>query len=342
MKLDPCNYMFETPRSQSSTIKPAPRDIFAEAREKFTIEDLWHAFGFKGQPKGTCKSPFRDDCNPSFSIYDDGKAWTDHATGDHGDVIEFARHALGRCEHKAVREWFSERPGIDYLAHFQAAPRLPKASQPPKVIQWPAGIRDGTTGAWHAFATSRGIAQSTAWTLVKSGMVRPCTLDGHDCYVVTDRTYRAAEIRRADGKPFWQSKAYPLKGVDKSWLPGADWLRQGSPEKAVIVTEGGTDLLAAVDLYSRYRRIHGGKNLWQPVALLGAGCKLLAPECAELIRGRHVRLVPDADDAGDRMRDHWTDLFRRLGCSVDAVTLPRGTDLTDHLSTISPTDLFSI
>ena len=78
------------------------------------------------------------------------------------------------------------------------------------------------------------------------------------------------------------------------------------------------------------------------MAILGAGCKAIDPECANLIRGRHVRLVPDADDAGDRMATHWTEVFRNLGCPVDVVTLPRGTDLSDHLQTINPNELFSL
>jgi hypothetical protein len=100
-------------------------------------------------------------------------------------------------------------------------------------------------------------------------------------------------------------------------------------------------LLSAVDLYTRYRRNHGGSESWQPVALLGAKCRNLHPEAVSLIRGRRVRIVPDGDDAGDGMAEHWTAILRKIGCTVDVVNLPRDTDLTDHLSTISPTDLFS-
>ena len=154
-------------------------------------------------------------------------------------------------------------------------------------------------------------------------------------------TTSAAEIRRLDGRLFGEAKAYPLAGVDKSWLPGAHLFRGAPPDAAVMVTEGATDYLTAMDLYLRYRKCHGGLNLWVPVALLGAGCKRLDAECAELVRGRYVRLVPDADPAGDRMRDHWTEVFRRLGCTVDTVSLPRGTDLTDNANDSSPSNLFS-
>jgi hypothetical protein len=42
------------------------------------------------------------------------------------------------------------------------------------------------------------------------------------------------------------------------------------------------------------------------------------------------------------MADHWTGLLRKIGCTVDVVNLPKGTDLTDHLSTLPPLDLFSL
>ena len=77
-----------------------------------------------------------------------------------------------------------------------------------------------------------------------------------------------------------------------------------------------------------------------PVALLGASCKKLAPDCASLIRGRKVRIVPDADEAGEKMATHWAELFSKIGCEVDIVRLEPGEDLTDILSSINPRTLF--
>ena len=130
--------------------------------------------------------------------------------------------------------------------------------------------------------------------------------------------------------------------MNKSWPVGCDLLRHAPPTASVLITEGATDLLTAIDIYSRYRRDHGGTLSWVPVGILGAGCKDLAPDAAALIRGRHCRLVPDADPAGDRMETHWTALLRANGCPVDVVKLPPGTDLTDCKDAISPTDLFSL
>lgn len=315
----------------------APQDLFAEAREKYSIADAWHLLGLDGEPKSSCKSPFREDRHPSFSIHSDGKAWTDHTTGDGGDVVEFIRHAIGG-DHREVRQWLKERIGTATPTSKPA-----KASQAPKAIRWPGELLEGTAATWEAFAKHRGLTFPAVHAMVQSGILRFTKLpDGSKCYVVTDGSHRAAEIRRMDGKPFGECKAYPLRGVDKSWLPGIELLRDAPKTTAVLITEGATDLLSAIDIYSRYRRRHEGLNSWQPVALLGAGCKNLHREAEALIRGRRVRIVPDADAAGDIMADHWTGLLIKIGCEVDVVSLPKLTDLSDHLATLSPTDLFSL
>lgn len=321
------------------------QDLFAEARDKFTITDAWKMLGLDGEPKSSCKSPFREDRHPSFSIFDGDKAWCDHSTGIGGDVVEFIRHAIGG-DHKDVRQWLQERIG----GNPRTSPRngLVKVASKPqpvlkKEIEWPAFPEEGNEELWSEFAASRKYSFPAVHAMVQSGILRFLRMKaGLKCYVVTDASYRAAEIRRLDGKPFGEHKAYPLSGVDKSWLPGTELLRDAPKNTAILITEGATDLLTAIDIYSKFRRNHGGKNSWQPIALLGAGCKTLHPEAAALIKGRRVRLVPDGDAAGDVMADHWTGLLRKIGCHVDIVNLPRETDLTDHLSTLSPTDLFSL
>lgn len=322
------------------------QDPFAEALEKWDIAAVWKILGLDGEPRLSCRSPFREDRRPSFSIYDDGRKWKDQATGDGGDVIEFIRHAIGG-DHKAVREWLLERNGTDNRrAVVKVSSKPAKAAVAAKVIKWPAPNTQGSAFDLRLFASTRGISYSAALVASQSGILKFCKLDdGKKCFVITDGENRASEIRTITGDLFLTpsgnySKAYPLKGVEKSWLPGAALLRDADHDTAVIMTEGATDLLSSIDLYVRYGE-SGGANSWCPVTLLGAGCNKLDPECAKLIAGRHVRIIPDADDAGDTMLKQWTQRFREMGCSVDSVTLPRGTDLSDHLSAISPTDLFS-
>jgi hypothetical protein len=327
------------------TATPSNRaDLFAEARAAVTIADAWQMLRLPGEPKASCRSPFRDERTPSFTIFADGKAFKDHATGEGGDVIEFIRLAIGG-DHRAVRDWLKERIGIDHCDHGDGkAPSRPaKASQPRRAIQWPAEPVEGNAATWQAFAERRGFSYASTWAMVQSGILRFCRMrDGTACFVVTDAERRAAEIRRVDGKPFGTSKAYPLPGVDKTWPVGCELLRQAPATASVLIVEGATDLLTALHLYTRYRRDHGGTLSWVPMAILGAGCKTLDPEAAALIRGRHCRLVPDADEAGDRMATHWQALLRDNGNPVDVVKLPRGTDLTDCKNQIEPSTLFSL
>jgi len=63
-------------------------------KDSITIQQAWQILGLSGEPRRTgCHSPFREDKNPSFSIYGDDRRWKDHATGEGGDVIDFAMAA---------------------------------------------------------------------------------------------------------------------------------------------------------------------------------------------------------------------------------------------------------
>jgi hypothetical protein len=307
------------------------QDLFADARSKITIPDAWSMLGLSGEPKPSCKSPFREDKSPSFSIHADGRAFKDHSTGEGGDVVEFIRLAIGG-DHREVRQWLMERIGTTTTSKSSPITK--------KIIQWPAELHEGQDATWKAFSKMRGLTYPAVHSMVKAGVLRFSMIEGKKCFVITDGENRAAEIRRIDGKPFGNTKAFPLRGVDKTWMPGMELLRDAPKSTAVLMVEGATDLLSAIDLYSRYRRNHAGTLSWQPAALLGAGCKTLCADALHLLRVRHVRLVPDGDPAGDGMADHWTQYLRKHGCSVDVVNLPRETDLSDHLKTLSPIDLF--
>ncbi len=58
-----------------------------------TIYDLWRIFGIKGKPARSCRSPFREDKNPSFSVSPDGLLWRDFATDEGGGIINFIAKA---------------------------------------------------------------------------------------------------------------------------------------------------------------------------------------------------------------------------------------------------------
>ena len=321
-------------------------DVFARAKEQYTVLDAWRMLGLPGEPTlGTNISPLREERRPSFSIYDGGRKFKDQGGGgEQGDVIAFVGAVTG-WNYSEIRDFFMERSGIDHL-NGPPVPRprpFVKPSAPPSKpeqgrIKWPADLVTGSDATWEAFAKLHGYCYPGVWVMIHAGVLRFCRIKGMKCYVVTDDTGRAAEIRRIGGKTFATGgKVYPLPGVDKSWLLGADLLARDAD---VLLTEGSTDFLAAADIYTRHRKA-GGRRQWCPMALLGAHCTTVAPELLKRLRGRHVRLVPDADVGGDTMLQNMRKLFTGAGCPVDVVTLPRGRDLSDVKSEINPGELFA-
>ena len=88
-------------------VKGGERTPLEAALEKLSIADVWRLCGVEGEPPGRDKavrSPFRDDKNPSFSIYDNGKRWKDHGTGEHGDAADFLAKAKNLSKADACRE----------------------------------------------------------------------------------------------------------------------------------------------------------------------------------------------------------------------------------------------
>lgn len=325
-----------TGTTRKPNLKSGPvDDIFGEARDKISIDQAWVMLALPGEPKKSCRSPFREERTASFTIFDNGTKWKDHGGDCGGDVIEFVKVATGK-DYPEVREWFREVLGKP----LPLPQPITKAPATKAGIKWPAELLKGKVATWHAFALNRNLTATAVSLMVEVGVLRFLAIDGVKCFAIMDSTQRAAEIRRIDRKPFGNTKAFPLSGVDKTWLPGAELLRGASPDVSVLMVEGATDFLTALDLYIRFRREVTRNKRWVVVTLLGAGCKTLDPDCAKLIRGRHVRIVPDADDAGDKMLAHWSPFFRGIECTVDAFTQPRGTDLTDNADKINPATLF--
>jgi hypothetical protein len=307
-------------------------------REVYRIPDAWRDLGLEGDPRANCKSPWRDEKEPSFSIYDDGRKFKDHGADQQGDVFEFVKLTLDTGFKEAAR-WVEERNGIMR----RERSRMPKeATSKPKLIEWPGDLVEGTAATWEGFAGFRGLSFPAVHAAVHAGILRFVKADGHKCFAITDEARKAGEIRRIDGKDFKKGKVFGLSGVDKSWLVGSSLLPETRKTTPVFISEGATDFLAAWNAYSRYRRA-GGERSWLPLALLGASGKRLHPDLHEQIAGRAVRLAPDGDDAGRKMADHWGTMLSAIGCPVEILEMPRGRDLRDMLEAgeLKPEEIFS-
>jgi hypothetical protein len=82
----------------------APASPLRATKELLTIPTLWVMLTLPGRPGTSCRSPFREDRHPSFSIYDHGRKWRDHATGQGGDAVDFLALALGIQSEEACRK----------------------------------------------------------------------------------------------------------------------------------------------------------------------------------------------------------------------------------------------
>jgi hypothetical protein len=79
------------------TTKPKAhiQNDFDYLKEVYRIHDAWEDLGLPGEPSESCRSPFRDDLNPSFSVFDAGRKWKDYGTDESGDVFDFVQKATG-------------------------------------------------------------------------------------------------------------------------------------------------------------------------------------------------------------------------------------------------------
>jgi hypothetical protein len=317
-------------------------DLFAQARELYTVPDAWRDLRLPEEPKlGMNRSPWREDRTPSFSIFDGGKGWKDHATDEGGDVVSFIARAVSGSTKgfTEAREWLLERIGIDHLdGPTKPRSRPVEKPQEEKPIAWPSELLKGSPETLEGFAKARGISYATAHVMSEAGLLRFLDVRGAACFAILDDANRAAEIRRMDGGLWWtEKKAYPLAGVDKSWLPGFALYEPDRPRE-FIITEGATDFVTAFDLVTRYER-EGGELRWLPLACLGASVTNLHPEILAAMPGRKVLLVPDGDDAGRLWRETITEKLLGAGATVDAVAMPEGKDLSDIADQIKPEDL---
>jgi hypothetical protein len=128
-----------------------------EIKARIGIPDVWRDLGLPGEPGRSCRSPFREEKHPSFSVYNEGRNFKDHAgDGAQGDVVDFAAKANG-CSMEEALAYLRELMGWQPGAHGPALSRMraPVKTKPPAEaapsykpqsmsgdvrLQWEAGL----------------------------------------------------------------------------------------------------------------------------------------------------------------------------------------------------------
>jgi DNA primase len=89
-------------------------ESIAQCKTALPLPELWKKLGLRGEPKQSCLSPFRDEANPSFSVFQKNGLWfwKDFAAGTAGDEIGLIVQHRGCKKGKAIR-LYHELAGIE-------------------------------------------------------------------------------------------------------------------------------------------------------------------------------------------------------------------------------------
>lgn len=328
------------------------RTLIEQIKGSLTVADAWHALALPGAPAKCCRSPWREDRRPSFSVFDEARRWHDHSTGQGGDVVDFVKEAAQLTTAEAVR-WCASQAGLRTDDGAPIAPRVrPTAPRRPmperKPEPWPT-LRAGTPEEKHALAALRGfsiggIELAEARGLLHFGIYdAPCAWRHHwrglAFWAVTDSSRRLVELRRMDGT-HWPEKDGTAHRKAHTIGHGKDHpvgIAEAARFPIVAVCEGAPDLVACHDLALQLC----AADRVGVCAVLGAGVNRLAAECLHHLKGKHVRLFPHCDEDGMRALRQWARQIKEAGAAVvdafdiDGFTTRQGTrgkDLADLIN----------
>jgi hypothetical protein len=286
------------------------------AKARLNIPGLWRHFGFPGEPKVSCKSPFREDQHPSFSVNADGTLWHDFATGEAGDAVDFFQRASGLSHKDACRK-FIELAGGNIKPTARTDRTQPQSADAKPKPVFP-NFTKGTAADFKRLASLRNIGREGLEFASEHGLLWFASLKDFPAWIVTDSARVNAQARRMDGRQ-WEhvgAKAWTLPGAWAAWPIG---IAESKPFPAIAVCEGGPDFLAAHYLALWEQASHNTKRDVQcaPVAMLGASQRI-HPDALPMFAGKRVRIFGHDDEDGSAAVERWARQLEVVGADVDA------------------------
>lgn len=290
-----------------------------ETLGRVPIEDIWQALGLPGEPKKSMKSPFRDESQASFSVWND--RWKDHGTNEGGDKLDLIAKALN-IDLSDASKWLLERFGGQPMQPFvrkeKAVSRpVGKPSIPP--------LQFGDYRDVEALQRARKLPMNVSiCCLRKRGLLGFVTYEGQRCWAWTDSSKRSCQIRTVDGTPLSGAKSKNVPGNDSAWPVG---IANAEARPIVLLCEGPADCIAV----SLAAWVQGRWDEVAPVAMLGAS-QSISPDALSLFEGRKVRIFQDNDPPGIQAARRWAKQIRPFAKSIDIWTSDaQGEDLSDWL-----------
>ena len=296
---------FTSPHSFTSSL--------ADAKDRQRIPALWAMLNLPGNcHKNPCHSPFYERTSkPSFSVFNEGRNYKDHRTGEEGSAVDFLLLATGLSRAAACVK-FIELAGGGRCDARVFTPRPAPAPQAPRLAPTLPAMDSGTDDELRQLAALRHLDYSALHIARGAELLRFATLKGHRAWIVTDDARLNAQARRLDGGT-WEhangAKAYTLPGCWAGWALGS---KQGANYPAFMLCEGGPDFLAAVHFITKENQL---ADVF-PLAMLGASQRI-HEDALHALAGKKVRILPHVDAAGKSGAERWTAQLHAIGAKVD-------------------------
>jgi hypothetical protein len=287
-------------------------------KRELSLERAWKILDMPGEPalNRDLRSPFRQDKNPSFRLYQarDHVRYHDHGTGLGGDVLDLWAAAKEISIPEAITQ--IEAYLGDMMPLERARKPVERVSAPrqgfvPPSVPWrPPGPDDCRGLARLRKLDPAAFDMAGRLGVLKIGMMREWP-----SWFITDQSGSLAESRRMDGllypeaPGFKARKGWALKGSHKDWPIGLTTLQpEFNALKNILLVEGGPDYFAGLQLALN------SEISFRPAAMLGAGVAI-GPQAREHFRGAHVLIIPhnDRSGAGEKAARAWATQIMSLG-----------------------------
>ena len=289
--------------------------LVAEAKQRLTIQDIGAQLFPGWKPGKSCRCPWREDRNPSFSVSPDGRLFNDFASGEGGDVVKFLALAKGTSESEAARDiiTLAGLRGGEGSTPLAPVPARPVEPERPRAKPDLPELGEGSPEEHRQLASLRSLSIESIRLAVARGLLRFCESREGRAWVITDADRWAAQARRMDGER-WQRltgrpKAWTLAGSRASWPIGS---RDAVERDRIALCEGGPDALACL----HHAFASGVEAEIGVVCMIGAACRI-PPECLASFAGKRVRVFVHADAAGLKAAQKWAAQLIEAGASVD-------------------------
>ncbi len=333
---------------------PVSYDIH-EIKVRLAIPQAWTQLALPGESAPSCRSPFRPDKSPSFSVYDNGRRWKDHSTGDGGDVIDFICTALCVEKREGIQR-AAEMAGLlptsgDGLqrAGLIHRPRKPTGITLREMLvqrekeqqrwKWPS-LRNLSDAEIQSICRLRHVRPLAVETLAGRGRMWATNYRGDECYAFKYGTF--LQLRRLDGED-WIIKGEKIKtqnplGCEGSWVEAGSGF--GCPSHPVLISEGPISVLEMQEALMRADDITGRVHRCTLIAAVSAA-RNCSPELLRLLAGRRVKIIADNDsnESGSQGAARWEGALAAAGCTVNSFKPPDGfKDLGNLLKAVPPED----